>query len=118
VKVTASSAGAIDGSGRARLVGRRTCTFANAQIQTKVLDLFVRGDTKGKGLVLQIRVASASPSGSHDYGGFVATVLRRALTLPVGNRKVRLSVRDSTGKERYSSQTAFVLSCTTGCTPT
>jgi hypothetical protein len=118
VKVTASSDGAIDGSGQARLVGRRTCDSPNAQIQSKVLDLFVRGNTKGSGLVLRIRVASTSPSGSHDYGGFVATVLRRALTLSVGNRKLRLSARDSSGKETYSSKTAFVLSCTAGCTPT
>jgi hypothetical protein len=118
VKVTASSDGAIDGSGQAKLVGRRTCSFANAQIQARVLDLFVRGNARGTGLVLQIRAASTSPSGSRDYGGFVATVLRRALTLSVGNRKLRLSARDSTGKETYSSQTAFVLSCTAGCTPT
>jgi hypothetical protein len=115
VKVTAAADGSIGGMGRARLVGRLKCGFPNAQIQTKVLDLIIHGTTRGTDLVLAIRAASASPTGSRDYGGFVATVLRRDLRLPVGVRRLHMSARDSTRKGRYSSRTSFTLSCTASC---
>lgn len=113
--VTAAADGSIDGAGRAKLVGHLKCGFPNAQIQTKVLGLVVHGGTQGSDLVLNIRIESTSPTGSQDYGGFVATVLRKALRLPVGVRKLHVSARDSTRKGRYSSQTTFTLSCTAGC---
>ena len=115
MKVTAAFDGALHGAGQARLVGRLICGFPNAQIQTEVLDLSVRGSTAGAGLVLKIRAASVSPVGSHDYGGFIATILRRTLRLPVGSGKLHLSARDSTGKGTYSSETVFTLACTAGC---
>jgi hypothetical protein len=115
VKMTASSDGAIDGTGRARLVGRLVCGFPNAQIQARVLDLLVRGHVSGQDLVLTISASSVLPHSSHDYGGFMATVLRRAVTLPLGARTLRRSSLDSTGRGKYSSETTFALGCTAAC---
>jgi hypothetical protein len=115
VEMTASSDGVIEGTGRARLVGHLVCGFPNAQIQARVLDLLVRGNVSGQDLVLTISASSIGPAGSHDYGGFMGTVLRRAVTLSIGPRTLRRSVLDSTGKGKYSSETAFTLGCT-ACT--
>lgn len=115
VKMTASPEGAIDGAGRARLVGRLVCGFSNAQIQARVLDLIVRGHVSGQDLILTIRASSVLPTSSHDYGGFMATVLRRAITIPLGPRTLRRSALDSTGKGRNASYTTFTLGCTAAC---
>ena len=118
VSVTVSPAGQVNGGGRVRLGGSLACAFPNAQIQEKVVRLSIVGAREAGSLALMIREVGGVPAGAHDYGGFTNTVLKVKLVLPArdGERTVRLSRSDATGRGRFESITVFTLACIQGCT--
>ena len=66
--------GKVVGSGTARLLGRRVCTFPNAQIQAERIEVSVEGDWSESGFSLRLNDGERTPKGTADYGGFAPTV--------------------------------------------
>ncbi len=107
-----SDAGAIQGTGVARLVGGLECDFPIAQVQARRVALEVTGRLNQEHIALHLASSAIQPSNGRDYGGFVA-VLPVRVALPVSNgaasgRVVRRAV-DEEGRGTYFWSTGFKL---------
>jgi hypothetical protein len=66
--------GALAGDAVGSLEGPAGCDFPQAQVQTRRVTLKVIGTLDGRSVTLAFRLATSSPPGSQDLGGFVATL--------------------------------------------
>jgi hypothetical protein len=109
--------GIVKGSGPIERVGRRRCTFPNAQIQLKTIGVSIAGTKSAKAFDIELRQESGIPPGSRDYGGFTGAVLSKPLELPArdGSRRMVLHRLDATGRGSYYATTTYSLRCTSGC---
>lgn len=112
LRFVVSDAGAIQGSGSARMDGGLRCDFPIAQVQARRVVLEVTGRLRGGHITLHLASSAIQPSNAQDYGGFVA-VLPVRVTLPVRNeaasgRVVRRAVDDE-GRGTYFWSTGFQL---------
>jgi hypothetical protein len=117
IELSVYEGGVVKGSGPVERVGRRRCTFPNAQIQLRTIGVSVAGTKTDKVFDVELRQESGTPQGSRDYGGFTGAVLSKTITLPARDGSHRMVVHrlDATGRGSYYATTTFTLRCTSGC---
>jgi hypothetical protein len=74
--ITVQPNGRAAGDANAKLTGKASCDFAQAQVQTKEIRLVVVGATKHGELQLGFSEAGRTPVGSQDLGGLTNTLSR------------------------------------------
>jgi hypothetical protein len=114
--VTIRRDGSAGGRAKARL-RRWGCDFPVAQVQTRTVDLRIRGSLQGH-LVLRFSEAGSSPPGSQDLGGFVATIplLRPSIGFVGGHGSAVASASRLDGDlGRYVNGGELQLDCGSGC---
>jgi hypothetical protein len=104
--------GRIDGTGTARLETDPACTFPNAQINVKEIEVIVAGSWDSQGFRIRLDAGGRTPAGTTDYGGFESTVLagdpRAEMTVPLDTHRlasgsVRMEREDDQGRGTYVS---------------
>jgi hypothetical protein len=119
LRITTLDNGKLVGTGTARLVGHRACTFPNAQVNAEKIAVSVEGEWAADGFRIRLIDGERTPLGTADYGGFAPTVFadgaRSILAVPIDGAhargKVHLERVDEGGRGRYVSDNAVSLSC-------
>jgi len=115
--VTVAPNGSVEGRAVAR-VGAWGCDFPVAQVQTRMVRMRVEGRRSGDRILLDLTIASSSPDGSQDLGGFTQSVhdLVPQGDIADGHAKTRARVARSDGDlGRYVNDSRVQLTCATGC---
>lgn len=117
LRFTVDGAGAIDGTGAARLFGKLRCDFPIAQTQVRRFGLMISGRILEGGIALRLAQASIDPANGEDFGAFGAFLPVRMLLAThddAVNERIDRRRVDEQGRGIYSWSTTFELRTVSG----